>query len=122
MEALIWIGAGLTLIGLLGLIWCIVIAMRARKEGLDDAAMKAHHEGAMVDYTGSKLGEHVMPASWIGDPPLIQFIEALMHLFFLGIAESNFKLSNMFLVSTGRGENALRKSSYIEIAAGGAEA
>ena len=41
MEALIWIGAGLTLIGLLGLIWCIVIAMRARKEGLDDAAMKA---------------------------------------------------------------------------------
>ena len=41
MEALIWIGAGLTLIGLFGLIWCIVIAMRARKEGLDDAAMKA---------------------------------------------------------------------------------
>lgn len=41
MEALIWIGAALTLIGLLGLIWCIVIAMRARREGLDDAAMKA---------------------------------------------------------------------------------
>lgn len=41
MEALIWIGAALTLIGLLGLIWCIVIAMRARKEGLDDDAMKA---------------------------------------------------------------------------------
>lgn len=41
MEALIWIGAALTLIGLFGLIWCIVIAMRARREGLDDAAMKA---------------------------------------------------------------------------------
>ena len=41
MEALIWIGAGLTLVGLLGLIWCIVIAAKARREGLDDAEMKA---------------------------------------------------------------------------------
>ena len=41
MEALIWIGAALTLIGLVGLVWCIVIAVRARKEGLDDAAMRA---------------------------------------------------------------------------------
>ncbi|MXQ06774.1 hypothetical protein GQ651_02830 [Alphaproteobacteria bacterium GH1-50] len=41
MEALIWIGAGLTLVGLLGLIWCIVIAAKARREGLDDEAMKA---------------------------------------------------------------------------------
>ena len=41
MEALIWIGAALTLIGLVGLVACIVIAMRARKEGLDDDQMKA---------------------------------------------------------------------------------
>ena len=41
IEALIWVGAGLTLVGLLGLIWCIVIAAKARREGLDDAAMKA---------------------------------------------------------------------------------
>ena len=41
MEVLIWIGAGLTVIGLVGLIWCIVIAARARCEGLDDDAMRA---------------------------------------------------------------------------------
>lgn len=41
MEALVWIGAALTLIGLLGLIWCIVIAAKARREGLDEDAMKA---------------------------------------------------------------------------------
>ena len=41
MEVLIWIGAGLTAIGLIGLIWCIVIAARARRGGLDDDAMRA---------------------------------------------------------------------------------
>ena len=41
MEALVWIGAALTLLGLGGLVWCIVIAARARREGLDDAAMRA---------------------------------------------------------------------------------
>ena len=41
MEVLIWIGAGLTVVGLVGLIWCIVIAARARREGLDDDAMRA---------------------------------------------------------------------------------
>ncbi len=40
MEALIWIGAALTLVGLVGLIWCIVIAVRARREGLDEDAMR----------------------------------------------------------------------------------
>ncbi len=41
MEVLIWIGAGLTVVGLVGLVWCIVIAARARREGLDDEAMRA---------------------------------------------------------------------------------
>ena len=40
MEALIWIGAGLTIIGLAGLVWCILIAARARREGLDEDAMR----------------------------------------------------------------------------------
>ena len=40
MEALIWIGALLTMVGLAGLIFCIVIAARARREGLDDDAMR----------------------------------------------------------------------------------
>ena len=41
MEILIWLGAGLTLLGVLGLVWCIVLAMRARKSGLPDDQVKA---------------------------------------------------------------------------------
>ena len=40
MENLIWIGAAVTLLGLFGLIWCIVGVARARRAGLDDEAMK----------------------------------------------------------------------------------
>ena len=40
MGNLIWIGAIVSLVGIAGLIWCVMIALRARREGLDDAAMK----------------------------------------------------------------------------------
>lgn len=35
-EFLIWGGALLSLLGVAGLVWCIVLAMRARKSGLPD--------------------------------------------------------------------------------------
>lgn len=38
---LIWSGAGLTVVGIAMLGWCIVMAMRARRSGLDDDAVKA---------------------------------------------------------------------------------
>lgn len=41
MELLIWIGAVLTVCGLLGLFWCIRLAMKARAEGLTGPAMQA---------------------------------------------------------------------------------
>ena len=41
MAALIWIGAILTLIGVIGLILCVVMAMRAKREGLTGPAMQA---------------------------------------------------------------------------------
>ena len=41
MEILVWIGAALTVLGLGGVIWSIVAVMRARKAGLDDAALRA---------------------------------------------------------------------------------
>ncbi len=41
MDALIWIGAIFALLGVAGLGWCILIAVKARREGLDDDAMKA---------------------------------------------------------------------------------
>lgn len=41
MEVLVWIGAALTLAGIAGLAWCIVLAMRLRKAGLPDDALRA---------------------------------------------------------------------------------
>lgn len=41
MAVLIWVGAVMTLAGLAGIVWCIVAVSRARKAGLDDAALKA---------------------------------------------------------------------------------
>jgi hypothetical protein len=41
MHMVIWLGAGLTLVGVLGLMWCIVLAMRARNSGQSDDQIKA---------------------------------------------------------------------------------
>ena len=41
MQALIWVGAALTLAGVAGLGYCILRASRAKRTGLDDAAMRA---------------------------------------------------------------------------------
>lgn len=41
MEILVWIGAGLTLLGLVGLVYCIVLAMRARRSGLSEDEQRA---------------------------------------------------------------------------------
>lgn len=41
MNAVVWGGAGLTLLGVLGLVWCIVLAVRARKSGLPDDQIRA---------------------------------------------------------------------------------
>ncbi|MGI9395668.1 MAG: hypothetical protein ACR2OY_13540 [Boseongicola sp.] len=40
MQALVWIGAILTLLGVVGLTWCVIIAFRAKRAGLSDAEMK----------------------------------------------------------------------------------
>lgn len=41
MAGLIWIGAILSLCGVGGLIWCIILALRARRAGLGEDAMRA---------------------------------------------------------------------------------
>jgi heme exporter protein D len=41
MEALIWSGAAVSLLGLAGLVWCIVTVMRARRAKLDEEEMRA---------------------------------------------------------------------------------
>lgn len=39
-DGLIWGGACLTMLGVALLGWCVVTVMRARRAGLDDAALK----------------------------------------------------------------------------------
>ncbi|MCU0815528.1 MAG: hypothetical protein MUF74_03315 [Cypionkella sp.] len=41
MEIMVWIGTGLTLIGVAGLIWCILLALKAKRSGLPDDQIKA---------------------------------------------------------------------------------
>ena len=48
MDWMIGIGAALTLLGVAGLVWCIVLAMRAKKSGLPDEAMRAALQRVVV--------------------------------------------------------------------------
>ena len=41
MEGLIWGGAALSLAGLLGLIWCILTVMRAKRQSQSDDELRA---------------------------------------------------------------------------------
>jgi hypothetical protein len=41
MTLLIWTGAFLSLCGVGGLLWCILLALKARRAGLTDDAMRA---------------------------------------------------------------------------------
>lgn len=41
MEWLVWIGAAVTLLGFLGILWSIFAVMRARRAGLADDALRA---------------------------------------------------------------------------------
>ncbi|PWE30992.1 hypothetical protein [Pararhodobacter marinus] len=39
-ELLIWGGAGVTLLGVVGLVACVIWVLRLRRQGLDDAALR----------------------------------------------------------------------------------
>jgi hypothetical protein len=41
MDILIWLGAALSALGLLGLVWCIIRVARARSAKLPDAELRA---------------------------------------------------------------------------------
>ncbi|MEX5564514.1 hypothetical protein SM764_13925 [Pseudophaeobacter sp. 1A16562] len=40
-EILVWVGAALSVGGLLGLVWCILRVTKARRQKLDDEALRA---------------------------------------------------------------------------------
>ena len=48
MQAMIWTGAALTVAGVAGLVWCILLALRARKSGMEDDAMRAALQRVVV--------------------------------------------------------------------------
>ena len=79
------------------------------QEAIYDDARKSHEENLPVDYTlDDRIGNFFFPAAWNGDVPIPRFIEMLMHLLFLGVAESNFTLSLDYLKSIGSGENTFK--------------
>lgn len=41
MPELIWGGSVLTVLGLGGILWCIRLVVRARREGLEESALRA---------------------------------------------------------------------------------
>lgn len=41
MEIVIWSGVAVSLVGLVGLVWCIISGVQVLRSGLDDAAMRA---------------------------------------------------------------------------------
>ncbi|PRY21559.1 hypothetical protein CLV78_109172 [Aliiruegeria haliotis] len=48
MDLLIWIGASVSILGLIGLVWCMLDVVRARREGLDDDAMRQRLQKAVT--------------------------------------------------------------------------
>lgn len=55
MEILIWLGAAVTLLGVLGVVWSIVLVLRARRSNLDDAAMRLRLQKALPINVGALL-------------------------------------------------------------------
>lgn len=48
MELLVWAGAGVSLLGVAGLLWCIWLAVKARRSGQPDAEMRAALQHVVV--------------------------------------------------------------------------
>lgn len=48
MDWLVWAGAGVTLLGVAMLFYCIIRVMRARRAGLDDEALKARLQSVVA--------------------------------------------------------------------------
>ncbi len=53
MAWTIWGGTALTVLGLAGLVWCIVLALRARKAGLSDEQMRARMQAVVALNVGA---------------------------------------------------------------------
>lgn len=59
-DGLIWGGAALTMAGVVALVWCIAAVLRARRAGLDNAAMRVRMRGVLQVNMGA------LAASFVG--------------------------------------------------------
>ena len=53
MEILIWLGAALSLGGLVGLVWCILTVWKARRAGQSDAELRTTIQRVVPLNTGA---------------------------------------------------------------------
>ncbi len=53
MDMLIWIGAAISLVGLAGIIACVIAVARAKRQQLEDEAMRAKLQNVVVWNLGS---------------------------------------------------------------------
>lgn len=47
IDTLIWIGGAISLLGVLGIFWCILRVTRVRRSGADDTAIRAEIQAVM---------------------------------------------------------------------------
>jgi hypothetical protein len=59
MQALIWAGAALTLLGVAGLVYCVLRALKARRAGLSDDALRTELQRIVLINLGA-LGVSVL--------------------------------------------------------------
>jgi hypothetical protein len=53
MQTLVWAGALVSLIGVAGLVYCVLRALRVRRSGLSDDAMRAELQQVVVINMGA---------------------------------------------------------------------
>ncbi|KIC17624.1 hypothetical protein [Leisingera sp. ANG-Vp] len=54
-DLIVWTGAAVSVAGLLGLIWCIIKVAKARRQNLDDEALRAAVQSVLPYNLGALL-------------------------------------------------------------------
>lgn len=54
-DLIVWTGAAVSVAGLLGLVWCIIKVARARRQKLDDEALRAVVQSVLPYNLGALL-------------------------------------------------------------------
>ncbi|MCG7628494.1 hypothetical protein MHM88_11820 [Epibacterium sp. MM17-32] len=55
MEYLVWAGGTLSILGMIGLVWCVVSVMRAKRKGLSDEELRAVLQSVLPKNLGALL-------------------------------------------------------------------